>query len=364
MLCRLPARGYGAGAEKNAAHARTSDLTQMSKVAIAVLALIFVMVCAVAAAIAFGGPAQLPPMPSVSDPFKSVDFSDLPPIQKFSGRDGAQMAYRAYGQTNAGGKGSVVIVHGSSSRSDSIHPLAKGFAQAGYVAYALDMRGHGASGEKGQVAYIGQLEDDVEDFLKASRPSGTKSLIGFSAGGGFALRFAADARRTLFDNYLLLSPFLSQDASTYRPASGGWASVGMPRMLALIVLNRIGISSFNYLPVTAYALRPEDRKFLTPRYSFALAMNFRPHYNYRGDIAASSQPMEVLVGQNDDQFYPERFGSEFSIAGQDVPVSIVPATGHIELTLTPIAIQAAVESIARLNARSGPSLRRADSGSR
>lgn len=322
------------------------------------------MVCGVAAAIAFGGPARLPPLQSVSDPFKSVDFSDLPPIQRFSARDGAQLAYRAYGQTNAGGKGSVIIVHGSSSRGASMHPLARGFAQAGYTAYALDMRGHGASGEKGQVAYIGQLEDDVEDFLKASRPSATKSLIGFSAGGGFALRFAADARRNLFDNYLLLSPFLSQDASTYRPASGGWASVGMPRMLGLIVLNRVGISSFNHLPVSAYALRPEEQKVLTPRYSFALAMNFRPHYNYRADIAAVSQPMEVLVGQDDDEFYPERFAPEFSVAGKEVPVSIVPATGHIELALTPAAIQAAVESIARLNARSGQSLRRAGSGGR
>jgi non-heme chloroperoxidase len=336
----------------------------MSKLTIAVLALVVVMVCAVAAAIAFGGPAQLPPMKSVSDPFKSVDFSDLPPIQRFSARDGAHLAYRAYGQANAGGKGSVIIVHGSTSRSDSIHPLAKGFAQAGYIAYALDMRGHGESGEKGQVAYIGQLEDDVEDFLKASRPTGTKSLIGFSAGGGFALRFAADARRKLFDNYLLLSPFLSEDASTYRPASGGWVSTGVPRILGLIVLNRIGISSLNYLPVTAYALRPEEQKLLTPRYSFALKMNFRPHNNYRADIAAATQPIEVLVGQNDDQFYPERFAPEFSIAGKEVPVSIVPATGHIELTLTPIAIQAAVDSIARLNARSGASLPRTGFGGR
>jgi hypothetical protein len=135
-------------------------------------------------------------------------------------------------------------------------------------------------------------------------------------------------------------------------------------MLGLIVLNRIGISSFNYLPVTVYALRAEDQKLLTPRYSFALANNFRPHYNYRADIAAVSQPMEVLVGQNDDQFYPERFAPEFSIAGKEVPVSIVPATGHIELTLTPIAIQAAVESIGRLDARSGPSLRRTRLGDR
>jgi alpha-beta hydrolase superfamily lysophospholipase len=324
----------------------------MEKIAIALLTLAALIVFAALLLIIFGGPAQLPPMQSVSDPFKSVDFSDLPPVQRFTARDGVGLAYRAYGQAGPGSKGSVVLIHGSSSRSDSIHPLAKGFAQAGYVAYALDMRGHGESGTKGQISYVGQLEDDLEDFLKASRPSGKKSLIGFSSGGGFALRFAADARRELFDNYLLLSPFLSQDATTYRPASGGWVSVGTPRIVVLVFLNRVGISWFNYLPVTSFALRPEAQKFLTPQYSYALAMNFRPHRDYRGDIAAASQPMEVLVGENDDQFIPERFSPEFSAAGRKVPVSIVPGTGHIDLILTPVAVQAAVSAIGRLNVKS------------
>jgi non-heme chloroperoxidase len=321
----------------------------MPKLAILLLAVLAIAVCGIAAAIALGGPAQLSPMKSVSDPFKYVDFSDLAPIQRYPARDGIQLAYRTYRPAEANGKGTVILVHGSSSRSDSIHPLAKGFAAAGYVAHALDIRGHGESGEKGQISYIGQLEDDLEDFLKATRPSGKKSLIGFSAGGGFVLRFAADERRSLFDNYLLLSPFLSQSASTYRPASGGWASVGVPRILGLVILNRIGISSLNYLPVTAYALAPEAQKLLTPRYSFALAMNFRPHNNYRADIAAASQPMEVLVGEQDDQFYSDRFSSEFSAGGRPVPVTVVPGTGHIGLTLSPVAIHAAVASIGRLD---------------
>lgn len=319
----------------------------------ALLALAIVPICGIAAAIAFGGPgAQPPPMASIRDAFKSVDLSDLAPLQRFPARDRAQLAYRVYGQANAENKGAVILVHGSSSRSNRMHPLAKGFAQAGYVAYALDIRGHGDSGTKGQIGYIGQLEDDVEDFLRAIQPSGKKSLVGFSAGGGFALRFAADPRHDLFDNYLLLSPFLSQDATTYRPASGGWVSVGTPRMVGLFILDGVGISAFNDLPVTVFALGPEARAFLTPSYSFALATNFRPHRNYAADITGVTEPMEVLVGQNDDQFYPERFAPEFSSRGRTVPVSIVPSTNHIELVLTPAAIQAAVSAIGRLNARS------------
>ena len=321
----------------------------MRKLTTALLVLVTVVVVAVAAAITFGGPTQPAPMQSVSDSFKGVDLSGLPPIQKYGARDGTQLAYRTYRPAAGAFNGSVVLVHGSSAQSISIHPLATGFSQAGYVAYALDVRGHGESGERGHVTYIGQLEDDLEDFMKATRPQGKKSLVGFSAGGGFALRFASDARQSLFDNYLFLSPFLSQDASTYRPDSGGWVSVGIPRILALVVLNGLGISSFNYLPVIEYAVPPEAQRFLTPSYSFTLAMNFRPHTDYRADIAAVSLPMEVLVGEKDDQFRPERFSSEFSSVGRTVPVTIVPATGHIELTLKPEAIQAAVKAIGRLD---------------
>lgn len=321
----------------------------MRRLALAMVALSVILIGGVAAVIAFGGPVQLPPMQSVDDPFASVDFSGVAPLQRFSARDGTSLAYRSYGQTNERAKGSVVLVHGSSARSQSIHPMARDFARAGYVAYALDIRGHGLSGTNGRIDYIGQLEDDLEDFLKAARPAGRKSLIGFSAGGGFALRFAADPRRALFDYYLLLAPFMSQDASTYRPASGGWVSVGLPRIVALVALNRVGVSWFNDLPVTIFALTPAAQKLVTPSYSFALAMNFRPRPDYRADIAAARQPMEVLVGQNDDQFIPERFAAEFTAAGRNVPVSIVPGIGHIELTLSPAAIQAAIAAINRLN---------------
>jgi hypothetical protein len=61
--------------------------------------------------------------------------------------------------------------------------------------------------------------------------------------------------------------------------------------------------------------------------------------------------MEVLVADGDEQFYPNRFSLEFSAARRKVPVSIVPGVGsHIGLTLAPVAIQATVSAVNRLNA--------------
>jgi hypothetical protein len=77
-------------------------------------------------------------------------------------------------------------------------------------------------------------------------------------------------------------------------------------------------------------------------------MNFRPHNDYKADIFSANLPMEVLVGEDDDQFYADRFAGEFSSSSRQVPVTIVPGIGHMGLTLTPASIEVAVKAIARL----------------
>ncbi len=316
-------------------------------------AVAFIGVVALALAIALGGPAQPAPMRSMSRPFESVDFSGVSDARRFAARDGAQLAYRAYAAAEQPARGSVVLIHGSSSRSVSVHPLAAGLARAGYSVYALDMRGHGESGVKGQIAYVGQLDDDVEDFVKTVLPAGRKTLIGFSSGGGFALRFAGGPKAAVFDAYLLLAPFIHQDAPTAKAGAGGWAAVGVPRIVALTILNGIGITAFNDLPVIAYALGEEEGKFLTPWYSYALATNFRPRFDYRADIVAVAQPMEVVAGADDEVFFADRYESLFAQAGHPVRVTIVPGLGHIEMVLHPAAAEAAVSALKRLDRQRG-----------
>jgi alpha-beta hydrolase superfamily lysophospholipase len=283
-------------------------------------------------------------MASINDPFRDLDLGDLPPPTRFAARDGASLAYRLYPAAGEP-RGSVVLVHGSSAGSTSMHLMSRAFRAAGYTAAALDIRGHGDSGVRSRIDYVGQLEDDLEDFVRSAGLAPPVTLIGFSSGGGFVLRVACGPRSELFSSYLLLSPFISQDAPTYRPDSGGWVRVGIPRIVALTLLNGFGVHVFDDLPVTRFALSEQARRVLTPHYSFALAENFRPPYDYRACIRAVDRPLRIVAGTDDEAFHTDRFAAVFEAEGRPVPVTLVPGIGHIALTLELAALQAAVAAV-------------------
>lgn len=106
--------------------------------------IVLLAIVALAGVIAFGGPATPSPMPSITDPFGAVDFSDLAPLQRFPARDGISLAYRAYVPKDMPVVGSVVLVHGSSASSNSMHVLAKAFMNAGVAAFARRLGDCGA----------------------------------------------------------------------------------------------------------------------------------------------------------------------------------------------------------------------------
>ena len=177
------------------------------------------------------------------------------------------------------------------------------------------------------------------------------TLAGFSSGGGFAIRFAGSNQQNLFQNYLLLAPFLSPDAPTVRPDSGGWASVGLPRIIAIAILNGFGVKTFNSLPVLRFALSENTKTILTPEYSYSLAMNFGPQKDYLANLRSMHQPISVLIGQNDEIYYPDRFADVLKQAGKDAPVTVVPAVDHIHLVLSPTAFDKSIEALRNLRSQ-------------
>ena len=295
------------------------------------------LVLIVAAAITWGGPRPIAALDSINAPFTKADFSDVPPPRHFTARDGTQLAWLHYAPAGdpaaTDTRRRIVLVHGSSARARSMHPLARALARAGFTVDALDMRGHGDSGPRGRADHVGQLEDDVADFMQAVPHDGPSTLAGFSSGGGFVLRLAGGLHQDLFDRYLLLAPFLHHAAPTQRPDNGGWVSVGLPRLIALSMLNRVGIQAWNHLPVLRFGLNDAAREFLTGSYDYTLATAFRPRDDYRGDIRRARKPMRIVAGTQDELFDTSRYAAEFEDAAYPVTVTLVDGVGHIGLTL-------------------------------
>ena len=316
------------------------------KTALFLLVTLAALVAALAAALIWGGPGPIAPKASINEPFAKADFSAVPPPQHFTARDGTALAWLRYPAAGNGAPaGRIVLVHGSSARARSMHVLAQGLAAAGFEVAALDMRGHGDSGPRGDIAHIGQLEDDMEDFLRAVPHAGPNTLMGFSSGGGFVLRFAGSSRQQLFDRYVLLAPYLHHAAPTNRPDNGGWVSVGLPRMIALTLLNKAGVTAWNHLPVLRFGLNDVARQSLTASYSYTLATAFRPHDDWQADIRNARQPMQVVAGRDDDLFIATGYADAFTGAGRPVPVTLVDGVNHIGLTLDRPAVQAIVRAL-------------------
>src|SRR6201988_4290204 len=152
----------------------------------------------------------LPELQSISRVRGTVDLSSLPAIERFQGRDGTWLGFRHYAAGGAPTDRVAIVIHGSSGSSGgTIHALSQALAARGVETYAVDIRGHGTSGTRGDIGYVGQLEDDLADFVAVLRktvPSAPLTLIGHSAGGGFALRVAGSALHNPFEGLLVASP--------------------------------------------------------------------------------------------------------------------------------------------------------------
>jgi non-heme chloroperoxidase len=306
---------------------------------------LLVMVAAIpVAVIAFDAPASPPPMASMVTSFKELDVGGVPAPRKFQARDGASLQYYAY---PAAPDRVAVLVHGTAGPGTSMHALANGLRAAGVTAYVLDVRGHGSSGLRGDIDYVGQLDDDLVDFVAQLGPvkSGeTRTLVGFSGGAGFSIRFAGGPYGLLFDRYVLLSPILP-GSPAWRPNAGGWTNIALPRIVTITWLGRFGIHWFDGFPVISYAVNRDPSRDTTPSYSYRLMMNFGAGRGYESYLKNIRRPAAILVGDADEQVVADQFAPLLQRLDLHIPVTIVPNMKHADMIAAPAALQAVVGAI-------------------
>jgi non-heme chloroperoxidase len=304
----------------------------------------------VAGLIAFGTAKPPAAAAGIAGPFSNIDTRAVPALLRYKARDGALLSYREY---PASGRHVAVLLHGSAGSSVDMHPLALALQQAGVTVFVPDLRGHGANRPHGDIAYVGQLEDDFVDFITSKRPgipNSSWTVLGFSSGAAFGLRFAARSPDgQAVDRYILVSPYLRYNAPSVRqaysntPAPQSWANPSVGRIIGLTIVNHVGVHTWDGLPVLAFPV-PEDVDSVTRTYSWRMQRNFGADDDYLADIRRVGRSVQVLVGGSDELLDPEKLKSEFQAQRSDIPVTIIPGMGHSDMVTRPEAISTLVKA--------------------
>jgi pimeloyl-ACP methyl ester carboxylesterase len=281
--------------------------------------------------------------PIAFEALTEADYDEMPDLQPYTARDGAELSYRLYESSSTDIV--LILLHGSGWHSMQFVPLAQALSAAGAATVVTpDLRGHGFNPPtRGDVATIGQLEDDLADLIASLAPQfpGAPIIVGgHSSGGGLAIRFAGGAYGELADGYLLLAPFLKYNAPTTRANSGGWARPNSRRIAGLTMLNNLGIHWFDGLTVIQFAMPSSVLAgplggSATTAYSHRLNTSFAPRGKYGRDLAALTQPFLLVAGLDDEAFIATQYEptmSQFTASGSYV---LLPDTGHIDLLTAP-----------------------------
>ena len=240
----------------------------------------------------------------------------LQPALRSSGsrrRDGTWLGFRHYAASGPATGRAAIVVHGSSGSSGgTIHALSQALAARGVETFAVDIRGHGTSGTRGDIGYVGQLEDDLADFVAvvaqdravgaadAGRPFLRRRLC--AARGGLAdpepVRAHRDARAlSRLRRALHPAEFRAAGRTPIFRASSGCSA-----------LREIGITCCEALPVLAFAVPPNSEK------NSGVDLYRPADAQLRGAAATSAaisprrqRPLTIISGADDELMFADKY---------------------------------------------------------
>ena len=269
-----------------------------------------------------------------------VAVDRLPPLEAYRARDGATLGYRAFQPSDPLQDAPIVVMlHGAGGHSGWMAQLALGLAaRKNAIVIAPDLRGHGPSpARRGDVDYIGQLEDDVADLIGHLDSEDREIvLLGHSAGGGLAIRFAGGNYSELVDKMVLVAPFLQHDAPTALPADpDGWARPLVRRIAGLWMFNAVGISLLNHLTVVEFRFPDEvldgsGSALATQHYSYRLQFSLSPRRDWRKDVAGLPRYL-VVAGSADTTFGAEAYEPALGPIAPRGDFVVLDGAGHADI---------------------------------
>ena len=224
----------------------------------------------------------------------------------------------------------LILLHGSRWYGQQFDALLPALAKHADV-IAPDLRGHGPQAKlRGDVAYIGQLEDDIADLIDLyARPEQKIVLAG--------------AHGDRVTSAILLAPFLKYNAPTMRPNAGGWSRPLVRRFIGLSLLNAVGVTVLNHLTVLQFAfpefvLNTVHKVALTRAYTYRMNLSHEPRSDYLSDIAALPR-FDLIVGQDDKFFIADAFKPLMRAVTDKGQYHMIQTRGHLNLLYAPETLQ-------------------------
>lgn len=281
------------------------------------------------------------------------DYSNIPDLSKYQARDKSILDYRYYPSTSGT---MIILLHGSGYHSRYFYKLAKRLSVENIAQIVTpDLRGHGINPvNRGDVDYIGQLDDDLDDliqFCKRTYQSEKIIIAGHSSGGGLALRLAGNKQRAQADAYLLLAPYLAHDAPTINPQST-WAEPHLFKIIMASILNGVGCSWLDHAITISFNMPEQYRDGSeTLSYTHALISSYSP-INYRSDLANISKSTLLLVGENDEAMQAQAF-KEVLPDNKNITLKILPKISHMGIVTDGKAISTIANWLASIISKIG-----------
>ena len=234
----------------------------------------------------------------------------------------------------------LILVHGSGWHGQQFDALASRLTDVADI-LVPDLRGHGANPQhRGDLDYIGQLEDDLADLIRAYRRDGQKVILaGHSSGGGLVVRFAGGAHGGMIDGAILMAPFLKYNAPSTRQNAGGWAHPLTRRIIGLGMLNNIHITALNHLVVMQFAM-PDAvldgplGHTATVAYSYRLNRSYAPRSAYLADVAALPD-FSLIVGTKDEAFLADQYQNLMTAVTDKGEFHLVDGASHLQIVDAP-----------------------------
>jgi non-heme chloroperoxidase len=265
----------------------------------------------------------------------------LPELTSFEARDGSKQYYRHYPSDS---DRVMILLHGIAEDSKYLFQLAR-FISTNNLAqvFTPDLRGYGTNPERrGDLDYIGQLEDDIADFIQHIKQKNNVSSIimaGHSAGGGTAIRFAGSSYNEQVDAFLLLAPLIPNTPIEKKYSDSGHSTLSLSKIIFLSLLDVLRIRTFHYWKVLKLHRNEKNlHGSETLDLSFRLLISRLPRMRYQKDLKAIVQPSLVLIGGTDELFVAKEYEPLFSKYNH-AKVTVLPNHNHDGILFSDISFQ-------------------------